>query len=131
MTLAGSIKNAGLCRTHSGWSLPDSTGLPTKFDGLRRTPPILAQCHAIRVRRSPPESCGVWQTPPESVGECKVLCTHPSEMLVGITTLVGEKTDNSNTSTDVNGWSCDCGGAEVKEYGCTHSIRRRQRFTGV
>jgi hypothetical protein len=33
-------------------------------------------------------------------------------MLVGVATLVGKE---SNTDTDVNGWSFDCGGAEIKD----------------
>jgi hypothetical protein len=33
-------------------------------------------------------------------------------MLVGIATLVGKE---SNPDTDVNGWSFDCGGAEIKD----------------
>ena len=56
VTLADSIKIARLCRTHS-------TRVHTKFGRLRRTPPILAQCHTIRVRWSPAETAG----------ECKVL----------------------------------------------------------
>ena len=46
---------------------------------------------------------------------------HPSELndsvtndlLVGVTTSVKEETEDSNTGTDVNGQSGDCGGAEV------------------
>jgi hypothetical protein len=40
-----------------------------------------------------------------------------NEMLVGVATSVEEETDDGNTGTDVNGWSCDCGGAEVRGDG--------------
>ena len=35
-------------------------------------------------------------------------------ILVGVATSVEEETDDSNIGTDVNGWSGDCGGAEVR-----------------
>jgi hypothetical protein len=40
-----------------------------------------------------------------------------NEMLVGVATSVEEETDDGNTGTDVNGWSGDCGGAEVRGDG--------------
>jgi hypothetical protein len=40
-----------------------------------------------------------------------------NEMLVGVATLVDEETDDGNIGTDVNGWSGDCGGAEVRGDG--------------
>ena len=40
-----------------------------------------------------------------------------NEMLVGITTSVEEETDDGNIGTNVNGWSGDCGGAEVRGEG--------------
>ena len=50
---------------------------------------------------------------------------HPSElndsvlnaMLVGVATSVEDGTDDSNSGTDVNGWSGDSGGAEVRGDG--------------
>ena len=40
-----------------------------------------------------------------------------SEMLVGVATSEEEETDEGNTGTDVNGWSGECGGAEVSGDG--------------
>jgi hypothetical protein len=40
-----------------------------------------------------------------------------NEMLVGVATSVEEETDDGNTGTDVNGWSGDCGGPEVRGDG--------------
>ena len=37
-----------------------------------------------------------------------------NEMLVGVATSVEEEIDDGNTSAGVNGWSGDCGGAEVR-----------------
>ena len=37
-----------------------------------------------------------------------------NEMLVGVATSVEEETDDGNIGTDVNGWSGDGGGAEVR-----------------
>ena len=38
-------------------------------------------------------------------------------ILVGVATSVEEETDDGNIGTDVNGWSGDCGGAEVRGDG--------------
>ena len=40
-----------------------------------------------------------------------------NEMLVGVATSVEEESDDGNTDTGVNGWSGDCGGAEVRGDG--------------
>ena len=37
-----------------------------------------------------------------------------NEILVGVATSVEEEIDDGNTGTGVNGWSGDCGGAEVR-----------------
>ena len=40
-----------------------------------------------------------------------------NEILVGVKISVEEETDEGNTGTEVNGWSGDCGGAEVRGDG--------------
>ena len=40
-----------------------------------------------------------------------------NETLVGVVTSVDEETDDGNMGTDVNGWSGDGGGAEVRDPG--------------
>jgi hypothetical protein len=40
-----------------------------------------------------------------------------NEMLVGVATSADEETDEGSIGTDVNGWSGDCGGADVRGDG--------------
>ena len=47
--------------------------------------------------------------PPSDLEESQL-----SEILVGVATSKAKETDGGKTGTDVNGWSGDCGGAEVR-----------------